>query len=835
MESQGHIGGEKDLIAETLRSYAQNILVVVFGLLPVFFIPSAFVPFEYTKIIFVVFGLLSALVLYSLSALRAGGVHVGVSFTIVSIWALALIALISSLVSGDFRDSFMGDVLTTHTTGFLILLALIMSTWVLIDAGKRSVIRLYMLLAGSTILLVLYHVIRLFFGADTLSFGIFTGTIGTPMGAWNDLALFLGLSVILAIVALDQLPLTKHGRILFGIVTFLSLLMLGVINFFTVWIVLGVTSLAVIVYSLSKDRFEGSTLPLSGSKSVNTTSLFVSLGVFAVSVLFIIGGASLGAMISKYTQISYIEVRPSIQATTDVARSVYEQNAFLGVGPNKFIDAWRMYKDPSINSTVFWNTDFIAANGYVTTFFITTGVFGALAWIIFLLMFIRTGIHMLFVGGDGDRMWYFIGVSSFVSALYIWGMSLIYVPGAVMLMLGALCVGITLTAERALGNHKRALFSLVTNKKTGFIFTLLVIGVIIGSVSGLYSVGKHYAAAYAFNKSGAILQNEGSAAASAEVERAFSLYQSDIYMRRIGELQFARMNVLLGLPTPTDAERIEFERTIVTGINAAEQARDLDPQDPENWALLGSIYSVLMSANIEGVYENAKTALTRSRELNPKNPLTALNLAVLEGRAGNYDAARTYTNEAISLKPDFTDAFYYLSQIDILTGNVEGAIRSTISIITLEPQNPVRYYQLGVLEAARQNPDNAIVAFERAVALDTNYANARYFLALAYDAKGRKDDARRELEKVLELNLGNTEVMRLIDVLKSGGSLSTSAISQDETTIVPEAQTVNAVNGTVSTDVNPNTPLVSPVNTVPEAKDTPTPQSAPTTEADQTE
>ena len=810
---------EKDLIAETLRSYAQNILVVVFGLLPIFFVPSPLVPFEYTKIVFVVAGLLSALVLYSLSALRAGGVHVGVSLTIIAAWLLALIALISSLLSGDFKDSLLGDVMTTHSTAFLIIVALIMSTWVLVDAGKRAVMRLYMLLAGSTILLVVYHVIRLFFGADVLTFGIFTGAIGTPVGGWNDLALFLGLSVILALVALDQLPLTKHGRALFAIVTFLSLLMLGVINFFTVWIVLGITSLAVVVYSLGKDRFSGSQLPLVQQKPFNATSLIVSLVVFAASVLFIIGGAALGGMVSKYTEVSYIEVRPSIQATADIARNVYMENAVLGIGPNKFIDAWRLYKDPGINSTVFWNTDFIAGNGYVTTFFITTGVLGALAWILLFAAFLRSGARVILIGGDQDRMWYFIGISSFVSALYIWGMSIIYVPGAVMLMLGALCMGITLTAERALGNQERVMFSLVTTRRTGFIFTLLVIAVIIGSVGGLYTVGKHYAAAYTFNNSNVILQNEGFAAAQLEVQRAFALYQSDVYMRRIGELQLARINTLLSLPAPTDAERSEFEQAIVSGSNAAEQARTIDPQDPENWALLGNIYSVLMGANIEGVYENAKAALTRSRELNPKNPLIALNLAVLEGRSGNYDSARTLTNEAIALKPDYTDAFYYLSQIDIVTGNVEGAIRATISTITLEPQNPVRYYQLGVLEAARQNAKNAILAFERAVQLDQNYANAHFFLAVSYDADGRKADAQRELEKVLALNPENAEVMRLIKILQDGGSLSASINPQSETSGVIENQGVDVENGTVTTETASDTPLVSPVNTVPEVQE----------------
>jgi tetratricopeptide (TPR) repeat protein len=812
MESVTTVGGEKDPIAETLRTYAQNILVVIFGILPIFFIPSALAPFEYTKIVFVTVGVFSALVLYSLSALRAGGVQVGVSYTLIAAWVVALGAFISSLLSGDFKDSFIGDVLTTHTTAFLVLLALIMSVWVLVDSGKRAVMRLYILLAASTIIVVLYQVLRLFFGADFLSLGVFTSAISTPVGGWNDLALFLGLSVIISLVSIDQLPLTKMGRSLFAAVTFLALVMLGVINFFVVWLVLGLVSLAVIVYSLTKDRYSGAQLSLT-QKPFNSASLLVSLMVFVASTLFVIGGAGLGGFVAKHTGITYLEVRPSLQATADIARNVYHDNAFLGIGPNKFMDAWRLYKDPSINTTAFWNTDFLAGNGYITTFFITMGVLGILVWLLFIGSFVYGGVRMLINATEQDPLWYFIGLSSFVSALYIWGMSVVYVPGAVILMLGALCVGITITAERMLTGRKSSAFSLITNRRTGFIFTLLVIGVIVGSVSGLYVVGKHYAAVQAQNSSILAIQNGNREQVRTEIQRAYTLYPSDVYLRHIGELEFTRLNEILAIQSPTEEDRNEYIRTIQSGVSAAEQARNLDPLEGDNWSLLGNMYSVLIGANVEGVYDKAKEALLKARELNPQNPLSALNLAILEGRAGNYDAARTYTSEAISLRPTFTDAFYYMSQIDIATGNVEGAIRSTLSIITLEPNNPVRYYQLGVLLAANKDPKGAIAAFEQAIRLDPNYANARYLLALVYDAEKRPQDALAQLEKVAEMNPDNGEVKAAIDALKRGQPLS--SLVPEDVPALPEDSSVSDENGTVTTDSEPDTNLVTPVNTIP--------------------
>lgn len=806
----------KDPIALLLKSYAQNIMVVVFGLLPLFFIPSDSAPFEYTKILLVAGGTFGALVLYSLSALRAGGVHIGISLPIMAAWGLALIALISAVLSGDVRDALMGDVMTTQTTVFVALLALVMSVWTLIDAGKRAVMRLYILLSFSTIVLVLFHALRIMFGPDTLSFSLFTSATASPVGTWNDLALFFGLSIILSLVALEQLSLTRSGKILFVVVTVLSLGMLAVINFFAVWLVLGFTSLTVLVYALTKDRMSGTQLSLVKERALNSISLTTSLAVFIISVLFIIGGGALGGMISERTGISYVEVRPSLTATLDIARHVYSENTFFGIGPNKFTEAWRFFKDPAINTTVFWNTDFIAGNGYMTSSLVTMGVLGVLGWLAFLIAFLFTGIRMLVQGNDQDKTWYFVGISSFVAGTYIWGMSIVYVPSAVILMLGALCVGVMITADRALRGGSRKEFALVTNKRTGFIFTFAVIAVIVGSVSSIYVLGTHYVAAREYVR-GVSLYSEGNRDGAIDsFKSAYTLYQSDVYARRLGELYFERLNTILNLPAQTEAEqaalRTEFQSVAQQAIAAADEARKNDPSEADNWALLGNLYGMLIGLNVDGVYEKASEMLVRAKELNPVNPIPPLNLGILDARVQKYDTARAFISEAIRLRPNFTEAFSYLSQIDVATGNVEGAIDATRSIIGLEPQNPVRYYQLGVLEAARRNLPNAIASFEQAVILDPNYANARYMLGLAYDENGRKDDALAQLKKVEELNPGNEDVKAQMERISRGEKRPAEDTGSAD---VREVNPVSNSDGTITTEEDPDTNLVSPVNTVP--------------------
>ncbi|HEX4799494.1 MAG TPA: tetratricopeptide repeat protein [Candidatus Paceibacterota bacterium] len=807
-----------DKVDISLRTVAYNMLAVVFGFLPLVFLPISKAPFEYTKALLVIGTLCVALVLFSLSVLRTGILRIGISYPLVMLWMITAITFASSMLSGDFFDSFVGDYFSIHSSVFVALIAFISTTWLILRPTKAITVRLFLFLALSTVVLSVYHITRLITGADIMSFGVFNDITSSPLGSWNDLALFLGLTVILSLVALEQLTLSRLGKVFFAFVSVLSVTLLAVINFFFVWIVIGLTSLALVLYSLGKERFAGAQLSLIRTQSTNTVSLFTSLGIFAVSILFIIGGASLGAWVAQYTDVSYIEVRPTLEATSDIARGVYVDKAFLGIGPNKFVDAWRLHKDPSINATPFWNTDFNAGSGYIPTFFVTTGVFGGISWVLFVLVYVITGLQRLLRSTKQDKVWYFIAVSSFVGATYIWGMSFTYVPGMVVLILGALLTGISIHAFSELSTESGKYISIGNNRQLGFLLTFGVVIVIIGSVSIMYLSTRQYASLYTFNGS---VQSMESGKSIDELERevlsALSLASNDLFARRIAEYQLARLNTLSVVQEPNDEQKQEFNSAMVNGVRFAREATRIDPQDPANWAVLAGVYSILASLNIEGAHELATEAFTKYRELNPKNPLPHLELAVVEVRKGDYEKARSYINDAIALKPDFTEAYYLLTQLEISKGDIEKAIDSAKATIALDPQNPVRYYQLGVLESARNDVDATISAFETAVTLDPQYANARYLLALAYDIKGRSQDALTQLQKVYELNPDNTEVANLIEILTTQGSLANLRTQPQQ--VVQEQTPSTGQSGEVNTTIPPDTSLVTPVNTPPKESD----------------
>jgi len=817
----------QDVIAEKLLSISHWFLVVIFGLLPLIFIPTFIVPLGYTKTFIVVSALVFACIFFSLSVLRSGKLTYSVPYALLALWGIVVVTISSALLSGDIRDAFFGDVMGIHTAAFVLLLAASVTIWPLLSIKKDSIMRLYMFIIFSTFVLVAYHVGRLIFGPDVLSFGLFSNATLSPVGGWNDLALFLGLVVLLSLVTLEQLPLTKWGRILFGFVVSASLVMLAVINFSFVWIVLGIVSSVMVVYVLGKDRFVStSQSPLmAGTEKKPTTqslfSLIFPVVVCIVSGVFIFGGSTLSGAINNLTGVSYLEVRPSFEATANIAESVYKEQAFLGVGPNKFVDAWRQNKDSSINATIFWNTDFQSGSGYIPTFFVTTGILGGLTWLIFLILFVVGGARMILRATDQDRVWYFIGSSSFVGASFIWGMSLVYVPGATILLLGALCTGLTFVAQGALHHGQTRTVTLAVNRRGGFILTLAVVIAIAGSVSILYICGKQYVAVYIFANSVAEAQAGGDIdTIEADVARAFTLVGNDLFARRIAEYQILRMNALLTLESPTEEQKKQFENAGANGINAGRLATERDATDPENWAVFGRVYGLLAVAQIEGTYELAKEKLEHARDLDLKNPRRLLELAGLEARAGNAEEAYRLTQSALALKANYSDGLYFLSQLDIAKGDVEAAVRSTRAIISLAPEDPSRYYQLGILEASRQNEEVAISAFEEAVRLNPSYANARYFLALSYVRVGRIADARTQLERVLELNPDNELIMSLIAQIDETGtiSLDTESSLQEGQIVEQDADAVQ-VSDDVTTENAPDTPLITPVNTPPATED----------------
>ena len=765
---------QSDLVSAKLHKAAQMILVLAAGLSPILFIPTSFVSLGYGKLLLIFSALVIAVVFFSLAVLRAGSYSVKMPFFLLAIWLVVIASGLSAVFSGDTFDTVWGDGLGVHTLAFTAFLALTITTLSVLNNSKVAVTRLYALLVLSAIVLAAFHLSRLIFGSDFLAFGLFTEPTATLLGSWNGLAIFYGLVVLLSLVAIEQLPLTKIGRLSLTTAILLSLLMLVVVNFSPVFVVLAVVSAALLVYGLVKARWLGHQLQLDSQEVDTFWSSALNVAVLLFSLVLLVGGQQLGSFVADKTGINFVEVRPSLEATIDVGSAIYEDNLFFGNGPNKFVDAWRLHKSPEINQTIFWNTGFESGYSYLLTSAITGGLFVAIAWALFIVGLIYSGWRLFFRTEVSDKFWYFVGLSSFISSVYFWGISLVYSPSTSVMLLAGVCTGVFLAAYLRAVPGKTIDISITRHKNFGFVLIVIVMFALAATGGSLYLVSKHFTGTYQFNQSISTIEpGDSLEGLEAEILNAYQTVQNDAFLRQLTFYQLLQLQSLQNVSSPTEVERQAFERAAAQGVASGQAAVEADNTDPQSWILLGRVYSVLSAVGVSEAGDRARDAFMNARNYEPLNPAIPLLEAQLASQSGDLAEARRLAEESVRLRNFNTDALFFLTQIDITEGKVDQAISRTVDIISLEPQNPARYYQLGLLLAEQNRIAEATLAFEQAVGLDSQYANARYFLALSYLEQGETVGALEQLRVVSELNPDNEEIKQIISNLENGEDLET--------------------------------------------------------------
>ncbi len=803
-----------DNLGEYLKQIAQVFIIFCFALLPIFFIPGVFTFLGYTKVYLVAVFLLLAIIFSCFSILRSGVIRLFIPLSLAFFWFLAIISLVSALLTSDRTEAIYGGVVDTGSASFLILLAVVMTVAQIFRGGEGAIKRTVFGLGIAALLLQLFQVLRVIVGPEFLSFKVFNTNTSSLIGSFNDLAIFSGLTVIIGLVYLQSVRDSLVRKILLTILVLLSLFTLALVNFQAVWMVVGFVSFIILLYTIARDTWLRGSVDASGNKISRFTLVLVGVTCL-ISAFFVIGGDFFSGALSRATGISYLEVRPSFTATTQIIDSVWSQNILLGSGTNRFEDAWRQFKDPAINATALWTTDFNAGNGYFTTLLVTTGLAGGLALLGFLLTFLYVGYQLLYQMKLENEQKYRLATVVFAAALYLWLMSLLYVPGVVLLLLAALATGFTFAIYAEALPGKGLLLNVSEKRQYGMLLIIFVLVVISTSVVSFIKVSKNYYANVIYNKAlVTYVQNQNPAELDSALARATLLNPIDTYVAERARLRLVEIGRINALQEPTPADEQKFSTAMNEGADLSSRAIALDPTDPDNYLLLANFLAVYDPSTTPAVKERTESILKQAQALDPKNPSYLLGLAQYATRSGDNAAAKSYLTEAVRLKPNYTAALLQYASIDIAEGNATSAIAITRSIISIEPQNPARYLQLGLLLAASNDLNNAILAYKSALTLDPNYANARYYLALAYNASGKRDEAIAELKIVQNTNQDNELVKRVIERLESGLPTEVEAGKAAEAVVEGEVKKDGEV---ITTDNPPKSDLITPVNAVPES------------------
>ncbi len=729
---------------------------------------------EQVKISTVVYTTFFSLLFFTSYFLKNGTLRLGKYKLLILTSAVFVpfVYLLSSFFSGDFQNSFSGRLFEIDTFTFLFLCFALLSITSILFKSRERIFLGFLSFALSCFILLILQFLGMFFGGNFLE-GIDFARFNF-VGSWNEFALVVGAVSILSLITLENINPGWILKIFLYLILIFSLFFLSVINFALAWIFIAIFCFGVLTYFVSRNNLQKKFKIFSEeSASIGKSKKYffiIPFIFFIISCAFLFKGNLISSKLANFVSISQTEARPSIESTIKVGENVYNEHFFLGSGPNTFKNKWAEFKPEGVNNSLFWNEDFEQGFSYITTSVISTGFLSILAWSLFFLVFLYTGIKVLLFYKIKEAFSYYLSLASFITAFYFWLSLAFYAVGPVSIVLAFIFTGLFAASVSQTKEDFVFDFSVSDKPRLGFVMIFLFGIIFILSVGGVFITTEKVSANISFERAAAFLENKNKLNSSESyVKDAISVDPQDIYLRLASEIKIIQIKKLLsGKKELKKEDYEEFRMLLASAIGRANSATREGKNYYRNWLKLGDIYSSVISLNISDSYEKAKEAYKEALLLSPNNPLIYLKIARAETANENLEDAKEYIRKALSLKNNYTEAIFLLSQIQIKEGNLDSAIKSVKSASLMNSNDPTLFFQLGILYYNKENYEKAAEALQKTLSLSKNYANARYFLGLSYYNLDKKEKALNQLAEVSKLNPDNKEIEIMIENMKAG-------------------------------------------------------------------
>ncbi len=675
-------------------SFLSLFLVIV--LMPFFFLPFTNIPIETSKGTLLVVGLALSVVFWGFARFFDGKMSFPKSPVLLGAGGIVLVTLISALFVKSSEVSFFGTMFDIGTFWFIFagFLFMLMCSIVFRDANRARVVLFGAILSSA--LLLFFQLIHLF--KPGFSLGVLSPTlkIDNLLGSWNEVGLFAGFACLMSLLVVEFFSTTKMEKWILRLLIILSMFLIAAVNFPLVWGLLGVSALIIFVYKLSissekKSAGENESVEaLEGEKTRRFPLL--SFTIIMISLLFFMSGDKfIAGELPSRLQLSNPQIVFPFPLTAGIAQSVLKDNLIFGMGPNKFLEAWAMYKPDSVNRTIdgndFWDIPFISGSGLLPTLVSTIGYAGILAWLAFFILFIIGGVKSIFSSIKNGINWE--TMAFFVLSLYLFVSSFFFSTGAAIFFLALGFAGIF--AGLSASNSPKGEISwsfLNDHRKSFFSMLFIVLMIIISSAVSFVYIERLAAFSYYRQAVASAAKVETIPDALVSINRALSLYQNDSYWRAYSQIYMLKLNSLAQkADSLSEAEKTDFKSSFDQAVIGAERAVASNPKNYLNLQVLGSLYQDLASFGVEGANGEAVKAYTAASLLNPKNPGLKLRMAVASFADKKNQEAKDYIKASLTLKPDYIDAWIVLSQIARSEGENEDALYYAQVALSIFPTN----------------------------------------------------------------------------------------------------------------------------------------------------
>lgn len=635
---------------------------VVVALLPIFAIPFVNIPIETSKTLVLVLGVAISFIAWASARFSDGKVILPKSKLISVAFLISLLTLVSSLFSGSLKMSLFGIMFDIGSFWFSFFTSvLLLNAALVINNENKAKLILKGLVAIASLLFV-FQILR-FFMPNTLSLGILGDKTSNLFGSWNSFGIFAGALAVISLFVLELFNLDKKKKIFLTVLLVVSLFLIASVNFALIWRLLGLFALIVFVYKISIYSFKK-------NENQNTKKFpTYSFSVIILSLLFFISGQFIGSFLPNTLGLFNVEVNPSFTTTFQVAKNVFKNDVLFGIGPNKFADAWSLYKPSLINGSQFWNTPFSTGVGLIPTLMINSGILVFLSYLVFLVLVLVSGFKNIF--SSIKEKYNHTLVLFLLLSIYFFVVSIFYSAGLSLLILAFITLGIFIGLN-ANTNNKYLNINFLDDPRKSF-FSILALVVIIITTSGLsFKFMEKFVSVYYYGKT---VNATDVASAEKYVRKALLLNQNDLYLRTYSQVYLSKLNELLSKGDDlTDADKVSLQASIDEAVNGAVLATKYNKDNYLNFEILGFVYKNAASIGIKDASAKAIESYTEASRLNPINPLMKLEIARTYFIDKNLKEARKFALESINMKPDFAQGLLFLAELEKGEGNLNQSI-----------------------------------------------------------------------------------------------------------------------------------------------------------------
>jgi cytochrome c-type biogenesis protein CcmH/NrfG len=749
-----------------------------------FFIPYSSVTLEASKGFLLSVGVTLSLFFWLISRLGDGKFVIPKDKLILFALAIPVVFLISSFFSSSLYISLFGTGFEIGTFGsMLVLFIVFFLSSIYFQTEKRLWYFVGTLFVGGLILAV-FELLNIFVGFNRILPGFLQGiSSGNLVGSWNNFALLFGIFVLLSIFTIELLKTNVKWRVVQYILLILGILFLIIVNVPLVWLLVGIFSVIIFVYSVS---LQHSGVKIIQGENEKKKFPFTSLVVIFISLMFLIGGNLVNGFVSKYISLNNQEIRPSIVTTAQIAWKSIKHNPAFGTGPNTFVIDWSLWQPKEIAQTIFWNVDFTNGYSLLTTFAVTTGLLGLISLLLFLIIYVTRSIQSIRLAFRDTLSNYFIMTTLMVS-IYSWITVILFNPNIIMLMLSFVSSGMLI----GILVNKQAIpakdFSFLSDPRNSFFSILILLVLMVSAISLTYIYIEKFASVVYFSNA---LNNNNTMESLTKSEgmllRAISLNKNDVYYRSLSQVYLGKINLLISdTSVSADTLKTDLQQLLNLSQQYASLAVSQNPKQYQNYMNLGNIYAALVPLSVANSYESAGVAYDKAMTLAPNNPSILLAKASLEFTNKNNAGARKFIKQALDIKANYIDAIFFLAQIETNEGNLPAAIKQAESAATMAPNDSTVFFRLGLLRYNNSDYTGAVSAFEKAVILDNSYLNARYFLGQAYKKVGRTSDALVQFNILTKILPDNQDIKSAINSINTPTPTPTPAPTTDTKNVKP--------------------------------------------------